>query len=198
MKKLLLLPLVMCSAVRAEQEIDVKKAAEDTAVVVIKTVLVKNIKSHNASAWEDVIIRNLLDCVKKFETNSSDGITALCTLANALKDYTGDATGIHGVITISTGDGRCPKDCCAHDGEQTQCACLDRYAGTCPCSAEVDSRGCGGKVNCRQPEAQVQAAVAVEKDDKCSTCGKPPKPVKDAETQAQEQGGCGCPEESKK
>jgi hypothetical protein len=168
MKKFLLLPLLICGVVKAEQEIDIKKAAEEAGVVIFKMILYKNRENHNAQAWQEAVIQRAIDCIKKFdENNAGGGIDAICSFAKGLQEYAGDATGIHGEITISTGDGRCPQGCCAHEGSKEQCACLDRYAGMCPCSAEINNRTCG-KVGCRNQ---------VEEAEKCTTCGKPKPPV---------------------
>lgn len=183
MKKFLLSLLIGCSLQAEEQAVDIKRVSEDIGVVKITVTLYKNKNDHNAQAWQDVVIQRTFDCMKQFEENGMEGIDGLCRFAKelqGLKDLKEDARGIHGEITISVGDGRCPDGCCSHDGEAKECACIDRYAGMCPCSADINNRGCG-KPSCRQQEVQQKEEAALE--DKCTTCGKPPKPVKDAETQ---------------
>ena len=151
----------------------VTKSSEDVGIIEYKIRIYKDTNNHDKGAWEETV-KQAIDTIRAAqEENNGEFVDNVCTSIRAVQKNKSEDTGIHGEIQVSIGDGKCPEGYC---GEK--CACIDRYAGNCPCG--IEETNCKNRKDCNRGEPRIERC-----EDDCP-CG-----VEDKDKGSKQPDGCG-------
>ena len=151
MKKVFSLALLLSCALYAETKVEkevtrsVEEIKRDAQILRYTITLFKDSENFDVERWKQIID----DAVASIETVSSDELktrdayieTMLRSLNTVYKNGL-NSQGIHGTISISLNDGKCPQGCC-----NEPCECKEEYRGLCPCSLDT-SKSCKKSTSC--------------------------------------------------
>jgi len=113
----------------------VEEIKEDTQIIRYTVTIFKDSEEFNKNEWKNVVDQAALTIeelsAESLESSEELINTMFKSLQNVYKNGV-NHQGIHGTLSISLGDGKCPKDGC-----NDPCACKAEYRGLCPCSLDI-------------------------------------------------------------